>query len=106
MILLTGATGYLGSQIGRQLAARGIRFRALVRDPSRAPAEIRGAPNCDLVVGDLRDRETLAKALRGAKQVIHTAALVKMWVRDRREFERVNVDGLKSLLSAAAANGV
>ncbi len=58
------------------------------------------------MVGDLRDRDALAKALRGAKQVIHTAALVKMWVRDRREFERVNVEGLKGLLAAAAANGV
>ena len=100
MILLTGAAGYLGSQIARELANRGAPFRVLVRDPARAPAQ------CEAVAGDLLDAEALRKALVGVNCVIHTAALVKMWVRDRREFQRVNVDGLKALLGTAAEAGV
>jgi nucleoside-diphosphate-sugar epimerase len=120
MILLTGATGYLGSQIGRELIARRMPLRVLVRDPSRLDLEtgdrkfetrnskLEGAlaPRCEVVVGDIRDVDTLRRALIGVDRIIHTAALVKMWVRDRRDFRRVNVDGLKALLQAAADVGV
>lgn len=105
MILLTGSTGYLGSQIARELAKHGQPFRVLVRDASRLgfdPAEA----NCEVFTGDVRDGAALGLALRGAKQVIHTAALVKMWVPDRREFRRVNVEALQSLLARAAEAGV
>jgi len=145
MILLTGATGYLGSQIGRELIARGMPFRALVRDPSRLVfgprnskletrnwesqagdsgiegrsfvpacangesrahgAALKGAAT-EVVVGDLLHLYDLNRALRGVKQVIHTAGLVKMWVRDRRDFRRVNVEGLKLLLQASSDVGV
>jgi NAD+-dependent farnesol dehydrogenase len=105
MILLTGATGYLGSQIAAELVRRGEPFRVLVRDSARlgfGPSKSR----CEVVTGDLRDGAATARALQGVKQVIHTAALVKMWVRDSREFRRVNVEGLQNLLSAASAVGV
>ena len=105
MILLTGSSGYLGSRIAHALVERGEPFRVLVRDPARlglVPAEAR----CEIVTGGLGDREAVAEALRGVKQVIHSAALVKMWARDPREFRRVNVEGLKSLLEAADLAGV
>ncbi len=105
MVLLTGATGYLGSQVARQFAERRIPFRVLVRDASRLGFDP-GAADCSVFVGDLTDSGAVEKAMRGAKQVVHTAALVKMWVRDRRDFERVNVIGLKGLLRAAADAGV
>jgi NAD+-dependent farnesol dehydrogenase len=114
MILLTGATGYLGSQIARELTARGVPFRALVRDPSRLQFDLRNskletgssAPACEVVVGDFLYLYALNRALRGVKRVIHTAALVKMWVPDRRDFRRVNVEGLKLLLQASSDVGV
>jgi len=128
MILLTGATGYLGSQIARELIARGMPFRALVRDPARLEFDLRNskletrnwdaqagdpkietrlsAPAYEVVIGDLLHLYALNRALRGVKQVIHTAALVKMWVRDRRDFRRVNVEGLKLLLQASSDVGV
>ena len=105
MILLTGSTGYLGSRIAQKLVDRGEPFRVLVRDPARLGFDP-AATNCEVVTGDLCRAETLADALRGAKQVIHSAALVKMWVRDSREFRRVNVEGLKALLEAADRAGV
>jgi len=105
MILLTGATGYLGSGIARELIARRRPFRVLVRDANRLGFD--PAPcHCQVALGDLRDREALRSALQGADAVIHTAALVKMWVRDRRDFWRVNVEGLQNLLQAAEQAGV
>lgn len=105
MILLTGAAGYLGSQIARELAARKTRFRVLVRDASRLPFDVTQA-GCEVVAGDLRNPSTLPKALRGAHVVIHTAALVKMWVRNRRDYWRVNLEGLQNLLQVAVDSGV
>jgi NAD+-dependent farnesol dehydrogenase len=105
MILLTGATGYLGSQIAEELVRRGEPFRILVRDASRLgfdPAKTK----CQVFAGDLCDAQATVRALAGVKHVIHTAALVKMWVRDPRDFWRVNVEALKNLLNAAAAAGV
>jgi NAD+-dependent farnesol dehydrogenase len=105
MILLTGATGYLGSQIATELVRRGQPFRVFVRDASRLgfdPAK----SNCEVVTGDICDPEAVSRALGVVKQVIHTAALVKMWVRDPNDFTRVNVEALKSLLRAAANAGV
>jgi len=105
MILLTGATGYLGSQIARALIARGERFRVLVREPARLgfdPASVR----CEVMAGDLRDPSAVRKSLAGVDAVIHTAALVKMWVPDRRDFWRVNVEALQILLQTAANAGV
>ena len=105
MILLTGATGYLGSQIAAELIRRGEPFRVLVRNASRLEFDPANSA-CEVVLGDVCDARVVAKALRGVKQAIHTAALVKMWVRDPREFWSVNVEGLKNFLNASAEAGV
>ncbi len=105
MLLLTGATGYLGSGIARELIARGERFRVLAREASRLDFNPAVTP-CEVIIGDLCDRDALRRALQGIDAVIHTAALVKMWVRDAREFTRVNVEGLKGLLETADQAGV
>ncbi|TLY34804.1 MAG: NAD-dependent epimerase/dehydratase family protein, partial [Nitrospirae bacterium] len=115
MVLLTGATGYLGSEIAREMIRRRRNFRVLLRHTSGpalgAASSGPGVPDtvaegCQIVIGDLRDAESLRQACQGVRQVIHTAALVKMWVRDRREFRRVNVEGLKNLCQAATQAGV
>jgi NAD+-dependent farnesol dehydrogenase len=105
MILLTGATGYLGSQIAAELVRRDEPFRVLVRDASRLAFNPAKA-HCEVMTGDICQADTVARALRGVKEVIHTAALVKMWVRDPRDFRRVNVEALKNFLDAAAGEGV
>jgi NAD+-dependent farnesol dehydrogenase len=105
MILLTGATGYLGSEIARELRTRGTPFRVLVRDATRLGFDP-AACHCQVAVGDLRDREALGTALRGVEAVLHTAGLVKMWARDPRDFRRINLEGLQNLLAEASQAGV
>lgn len=105
MILLTGATGYLGWGIARELMARRQPFRVLVRDPRRLGFDPATA-QCEVALGELGDASALRAALKGVDGVIHTAALVKMWVRDRRDFQQVNVQGLQNLLQAAEQEGV
>lgn len=67
MILVTGATGKVGQEVVRQLAAAGVPARALVRDPARA-SHIR-IPGIDIVVGDLGKPETLAAVFAGVERV-------------------------------------
>lgn len=105
MLLLTGATGYLGCEIARELIARRQPFRILVRDPKRLNFDP-AASQCEVAVGDLRDPAALRTALNGVNHVIHTAALVKMWVPNRKDFWRVNVEALQNLLQAADQAGV
>jgi len=105
MILLTGATGYLGSQIAEELARRRASFRVFGRSRARLTFDVDAAGG-EVVEGDFRDAETIRRALERVDRVIHTAALVKMWVRDPSEFRRVNVDGLKTFLETVHQAGV
>ena len=105
MTLLTGATGYLGSQIAREIITRKMPLRVLVRDPARLPFEADTA-SCEVAVGDITDLSALRTALKGVECLIHTAALVKMWVRNPREFWRINVAGFQNLLQTAVNSGV
>jgi UDP-glucose 4-epimerase len=74
-ILVTGATGKVGSRLAKRLAQRGDQVRALVRDPTRA-AELREA-GIELAKGDLLDGESLAAAVRGFDAVVHCAAFFR-----------------------------
>src|SRR5262249_41209416 len=70
---------------------------ALVR-PGRAEAAPAG---CRPVEGNILEPAGLDRALEGCESVVHMAALVKMWMRDRRDFDRVNVEGVAAVLRAA-----
>lgn len=74
-ILVTGATGKVGSRLAKRLADRGDDVRALVRDAARA-AELRGA-GVELAKGDLLDATSLAAAVRGVDAVVHCAAFFR-----------------------------
>ena len=74
-ILVTGATGKVGSRLAKRLAKRGDHVRALVRDPARA-ADLRDA-GIELAVGDLLAKDSLAAAVRGVDAVVHCAAFFR-----------------------------
>lgn len=101
---LTGGSGFVGGHILRLLEANGARVRCLVRrDSSRRNfAESRA----DLVEGDLRDAESVARAMAGCDVVFHCAADYRLFVRRPREIYASNVDGTRHVLTAAHDNGV
>ncbi|MGO9640840.1 MAG: hopanoid-associated sugar epimerase [Candidatus Acidiferrales bacterium] len=102
--LVTGATGFLGSHVARQLVARGDSVRVLARPSSDLRAL--GGLAVERATGDLRDPASLERALEGVSCVYHVAADYRLWARDPREIYDSNVAGTRNLLEAARAAGV
>jgi dihydroflavonol-4-reductase len=99
--LVTGASGFVGWHVARQLAEGGHRVRALVRSSSRIP-EL----DVELVRGDLRDAGSLERAVAGCGLVFHVAADYRLWSRNPAELYQSNVDGTRNMLTAAQSAGV
>ncbi len=100
--LVTGATGFVGWHIASKLLERGETVRALVRDPAR----LRELDGVEAVQGDLRNPESLGRAVAWCGVVYHAAADYRLWTRDPREMYRSNVDGTRHVLDAARRNGI
>jgi len=102
--LLTGATGFIGAAVLRSLVNAGHSVRALVR-PNSDRRNLSGI-DCEIVIGDLMEPESLRRAVRGCEALFHVAADYRLWVRDREKMNRVNIQGTVDLIQAAAAAGV
>ena len=98
MILVTGATGFLGGNLVKELVRRGERVRVLVRQNF----EVKGV---EVARGDLRDKESLKRAVAGCELVFHLAASLDYFVK-QRELDKVNVDGSRNLMEACVGAGV
>jgi dihydroflavonol-4-reductase len=103
-VLVTGATGFVGSAVARSLLARGAQVRVLTRHGSNR-RNIRDL-SVQVAVGDLRDPDSVTRALAGCSALFHVAADYRLWVPEPDVLYQVNVDGTRSLLEAAAAAGV
>src|SRR5215510_10515500 len=103
-ILVTGAAGFLGSHLTRQLVARGADVRVLLR-PSSSRRAIADLP-LEYMTGDLRDVASLDRALTGVQRVFHVAADYRLWARRSQDIYDSNVGGTKNLLEAAKRAGV
>ncbi|MEX0715816.1 MAG: NAD-dependent epimerase/dehydratase family protein [Planctomycetaceae bacterium] len=102
LLLITGATGLVGSHLAEEARQRGLRTRAIVRASS--DTKLLDEWGVETVVGDMADPLSLAQALAGATVVVHCAAKVGDW-GPIDEYRQVNVAGLEKLLEAAEANG-
>jgi uncharacterized protein YbjT (DUF2867 family) len=103
VILLTGATGNVGSALLRRLTAGRRPVRAFVRDPRRlGPERVR----VQIALGDLSDASSFRHALRGVKTVVHLAAAIRDQERDHATIEEVNGLGTLRLVRAAERAGV
>ena len=102
--LVTGAAGFLGCHVARQLVARGESVRVLLRASSsnRAIADL----PLEYVTGDLRDPESLARAMKGIRHVYHVAADYRLWAKNSQDIYDSNVGGTKNLLAAAKNAGI
>jgi len=99
--LVTGASGFVGWHVARLLLERGHKVRALVRETSRVP-EL----DVERVVGDLRDADSLKRAVAGCGLVFHVAADYRLWSPKPDDLYRSNVDGTRNMLAAAQSAGV
>lgn len=106
MILITGATGYIGRHLVRRLTEQGAQVRCLVRDTNRAARLLPGA-QVELVQGDTTQAQTLTRAVSGVETIVHAAFITA----DHKEtpgqsYAATNVQGTTSLVRAAEEAGV
>jgi dihydroflavonol-4-reductase len=102
--LLTGATGFLGSALARELLKDGRHLKLLARKNTDT-RNIDGL-DCEVNYGDLRDRESLKSALKGCKTLYHTAAYYSLWSQDKKMIYDINVQGTRNILECALEAGV
>jgi dihydroflavonol-4-reductase len=103
-VLVTGATGFIGGNLARELCRRGYQVRALVR-PNSSTLTIEDT-GIEMVTGDILDQESLGKAVRGCQRVFHCAAVYSFWSPDPRAIYRTNVDGTAAVLETCRRAGV
>jgi nucleoside-diphosphate-sugar epimerase len=93
---LTGATGFIGGKLARQLRQAGHHVVAIARDPAKARDLVELGVNVE--AGDVTDKESMRSAMTGVDGVFHVAGWYKIGVRDASDAERINVDGTRNVL--------
>jgi len=97
---VTGANGHVGANLVRELLARGVEVKALVR-PGSDPKPLDGL-DVEVAAGDVRDRASIERGMAGCDRAYHVAAFVSLRTGDQQEIFDVNVTGTKNVLAAAA----
>jgi dihydroflavonol-4-reductase len=102
--LVTGGTGFVGAAVVRRLISEGHSVRAVARPGS----DLRNLDGLDieLVHGDLQDKDSIRRAIKGCRRLYHVAAHYSLWEPDPRVFYQVNVDGTRNILEAAGDEGL
>src|SRR5260370_20879 len=103
LILVTGAIVFLGAAIANSARAAGYPVRVLIRTSS-SRTNIHRLDQ--VVVGDLRDRESITAALRGVRYLVHAAADYRLWSPSPDDILRNNVDGTRTIMEEALRAGV
>ncbi len=103
-VLVTGGTGFIGSNLALALLKEGCRVRIL----RRANSDLRAIGNADVehCIGDILDPASIRRALKGCDTVFHTAAIISYWRKERPEMMEVNVTGTRNMVNACIEAGV
>jgi dihydroflavonol-4-reductase len=102
--LVTGATGFVGSHVARQLVSAGQNVRVLVRPTSNF--KLLEDLRVERVEGDLRDAGSIERAMQGVRRVFHVAADYRLWTEHPEELYESNVEGTRRLIATAERAGV
>lgn len=103
-VLVTGASGFVGSAVARALAARGASLRVLVRKTS--PRDNLKDLQAEIVEGDMRNAADMIRAAQGMRYLFHVAADYRLWAPDPEEIVRNNLAGTQAVMEAALAAGL
>lgn len=106
MILVTGATGFLGSELIRQLLLEGEKVRAIKRNSSKIPEILKHEAAIEWHIADILDYFALKDAMEGISRVYHCAAFISFKPEDKKEMLRVNVEGTVNLLNICLENNI
>ncbi|RPI44952.1 MAG: NAD-dependent epimerase/dehydratase family protein [Bacteroidetes bacterium] len=93
---MTGATGFMGNRLARKLLERGNQVVALVRDPEKAKGLV--SSGVKVYRGDVTDKESMRRPMKGCDGVFHVAAWYKIGVRDKSPGRSINIDGTRNVL--------
>ncbi|MCZ4223789.1 NAD-dependent epimerase/dehydratase family protein [Pedobacter rhodius] len=104
MILVTGGTGFLGSELIKQLTDSGLAVRALKRKTSVIPSVIDNNPLIDWFEADINEPAILEDAFIGITKVFHCAAFVSLNPKDKKQLFHVNIDGTSNLVNLCIEN--
>lgn len=113
-VLVTGATGLIGTKLTEKLLARGYQVRGMGRRPkpeypkgcSTPQEKLWSHPNFEYFQGDVCDYDSVLAAMEGCRFVLHLAAYAKNWSRDKTIFTRFNVDAMENIFRAAKVRNV
>lgn len=103
-ILITGANGFLGSNVARELFRKGYEVKLMIR-PSADVSVISDIP-AEIFYGDICKEEEVMKAVEGCDFVIHTASVTGQWGITFKAYEEVNVTGTKNIVKACLAHQI
>ena len=103
-VLVTGASGFVGSAVARRLHERGFAVSCLVRAAS--PRTNFAGLDVALVEGDMRDVVSVSRAMSGQRFLFHVAADYRLWARAPEEIVRNNLEGTRNVMQAAEVAGV
>lgn len=106
MILVTGATGFLGAELIHQLTAQNFKVRALKRSTSIIPNLIKENTLIEWFVADINEPETLADAFESVTHVYHCAAFISFDPKDKAKLLKINIEGTSNIVNLCLENNV
>jgi len=104
MILVTGATGFLGAELVKQLTDQNMQVRAIRRSNSKIPALLQNNTLVTWCIADINDPEDLADAFDSITKVYHCAATVSFDPKDKAKLLKINIEGTENIVNLCVEN--